>query len=352
MKHSVIAALGLAMLVSASLCTPARATISAGATGTVTINCPNSEVGAPADIWGFYTGPTGWKNTTFGTGTVDATGHATISYTIPSDYLNSFYWVGEASYNATRDEYAQHNDLAGGWGQFYTSDPNGTTVNMSVYMFDQASVTTSSASFRASAKGGTVVPDAGLAAGTVTVYQPWTGTMAQYTNVSGHETNSYYTNGKWGLSPTAAAAKGFSIDVLQHTNSDPAAVQQFEQIRLHNADNSYSVDLMCYKNTSSTDPMGYIYWTTLSSAASAACAYDGSSGVFTGTFSTPLDSSTMYFVSSEVTELDSIGATTYSDIYGSSGTDLLLSGTTVPEPATLSLLVIGGLAALRRKNSK
>jgi hypothetical protein len=213
-------------------------------------------------------------------------------------------------------------------------------------MFDQSHVTTTGATFRASAKGGTVFPNSSLSGGAVDVYRPWVGTMTEYTNASG--TNSYYSHGKTGLSPTYAAIKGFTVDVLV---GDPSATQQFQQIRLHNTDYSYSVDLMGFKNTSTTDPLGYIWWTTLDKVTAADCTYNATTGVFSGSFASPLDNSTMYFINPNMYEFDPTAAnsTTYSYISGLSPTDLLISGSMTPEPATMALLALGGVATLVRR---
>jgi hypothetical protein len=303
-----------------------------GQTGTITVNSPNSQNGAEASVWGFYTGSSGWANTTFGTGTFSG-GSATVNYTVPADFVSDFYWNITAKYSASHDERGQYEDTAGSWGQFLTNDPNGQTVSVSVYQFDQRKVTTTTASFRASGQSGTVFPPAALTTGWVTVRRPWTGTMAQYTNASGTETDSYYTNAKTSLLPTRLASQGYSVEVLE---GDPGATQQFQKIRLHNADDTYSVELFGYKNLTSDDPAGYLWWTTLVDVGEADCVYNGTTGVFSGSFATPLPTGVMYFVAPEFVVLDAVGSTKDSWVQAGRGTDLLLSGSSF-KPNLLSL---------------
>ena len=290
----------------------------AGQTGSITINCPNAQDGAEASLWGFYSASAGWVSYTFGVGTFTS-GSAVVNYTVPANFVSNFYWNAVARYSTTSDEKAQYEDTAGGWDQFFTSNPNGQTVNVSVYQFDQRSVTTSTASFRASAQNGTVFPPASLTEGWVTVRQPWTGTMAQFTAPTG----GYYTYAKTSLLPTRLASRGFLVDVLE---GNPAATQEFQKIRLHNADNSYSVELFGFKNVTSDDPAGYLWWVTLVDVASADCTYNGATGVFSGTFPSPLATGIMYFVVPEFIVLDSVGSTKDCWIQAGRGTDLLLSG--------------------------
>lgn len=321
----------------------------AGDSGTMTIYAPNSIEGASASLWGFYkdTG-NNWINHTYGTGTVDASGYATINYTVPADYVSDLYWNPIAKYSPNRSEKTQKLDDAGGWGQFYTSNPNGQTATVNTYMYDQLNVGLNSASFRASAQGGTVFPaGGGLSEGYVYAMVPWTGTMADFSNSGG--TNNYYDHGKYGLNPTDVAAAGYSIDTLQ---GDASATQQFQEIRLHNDDYSYSVDLFCFKNTSTDDPAGYVYWCTLNDAVEGAATYDETTGLFTANFDTPLDTETTYFISPEIYEYETLGGTINHWARGMGSTDMLLSGATVPEPATMSLLGLGGIALLRRRRNR
>jgi hypothetical protein len=290
-----------------------------GQTGSITVLSAAAQNGAEASIWGFYTDSSGWVNTTFGTGTF-SNGSATVNYTVPSSFLSDFYWNITVRYSTTSDERGQYYDASGAWGQFFTSDPSGQTVTVPVYQFDQKRVTTSTASFRASLQAGTVFPPASTTTGYVTVRAPWTGTMPEYT-ASG--TGGYYANSKTSLLPTRLAGRGYSVDVLE---GDPGVIQQFQKIRLHNADYSYSVDLFGYKNTSTDDPLGYLWWTTLIDVATATCSYNETTGVFTGTFGTTLATGVMYFVVPEFDVMDSVGGTTGTWVQAGRGTDLLLSG--------------------------
>ena len=294
-----------------------------GQTGSITVLSANAQNGAQASLWGFYTKTgNGWVSTTFGTGTFSG-GAATINYTVPADFASSFYWNVTVNYSATSDERGQYYDLNGAWEQFFTDNPNGQTVTVSVYQFDQKKVTTRSASFRASAQAGTVFPPAATTSGYVTVRRPWTGTMAEYTD-SSPSGRGYYYYPKTSLLPTRLASRGYAVDVLE---GDPGATQQFQKIRLHNGDYSYSVDLFGYKNLTSDDPLGYLWWTTLVDVASADCSYNEATGVFSGTFSTTLSTGVMYFVVPEFDVMDAPGSSKGCWVQAGRGTDLLLSGT-------------------------
>lgn len=330
----------------------AQADIIAGDSGTMTISAPNSSEGAAASLWGFYKNTSNqWVNHTFGTGTIGSDGNATVAYTVPSDYANSMYWNAVAHYSSDRGERTQYEDDNGAWNQFLTADPDGQTVVVNTYMFDQFSVSTNGASFRASAQGGTVYPaGGGLTQGYIDALVPWTGTLADFSNSAG--SNTYYDNAKYGLNPTVVADRGYSIDVLQ---GNPSAVQQFQEIRLHNADYSYSVDLFAYKNTSTDDPLGYVYWVTLVDGVAGDCTYDGA-GVFSATFADDLDEEQMYFLAPGLFEYETQDGSVNHWARGMGSTDLLLSGCSVsgaiPEPASFAiwgLLAVIGMAVTGRR---
>ncbi len=327
---------------------PSGPTSPPGSTGTITIDSPYSQNGATAVIWGYYTANVvGSTEATFGSGTF-SDGVATINYTVPANYKansNSFYWNTDAYASGSSGAVSDYEDNSGAWGQFFTSNPNGQTVNQNVYTFDQFSVGLNSATFRASANGATAFPNQ-YAWGYCNVEVPWTGTLAQFMNSSG--SNTYYTNGKWGVAPTALEDKGFLINVLQSSTGNPSGLNQFQEIQVYNPSTSYSVDLFAYKVASSADPLGYIYDATLVDAVDSGwAASNPATGVFNFTFDSPLDKNTMYFISPGLEEFYSPTGTTNSWVYGMNGTDLITSGVmVVPEPGTLSLLAAGGLAGL------
>lgn len=318
----------------------------AGDTGTLVLHTPNSEDGAEAEIWGFYKDTNAdWVSTTYGTGIVSS-GSATVHYTVPSDFASSMYWNPYVDYSPSRTEKTQLADTSpGGWAWFHNTDPNGQELTVKTYMFDNTSVTATSASFRASAQGGTVFPDENLAIGSLEVLEPWTGSLDDYTDPAG--TDNYYDHDKSGLLPSVVADRGFTIAFIEGDE------EGFQKIRLHNADDSYSVELFCQKVASTEDPLGYAYWATLTPAASVECTYDPASGVFSGSLDTPLEPDGIYFVDPSVQEyVGSLDSDVYNRMYPFGRTELLLSGTTlpaaVPEPTTLGLLAFGLLAALWR----
>jgi hypothetical protein len=351
------AAIGGALLLFAFAGT-VQADVVAGSTGTMTINSPYSANGATAQLWGYYTNTSGqWVDTTYGTGTI-LDGVATFNYTVPANYKpgsNSFYWNTIAYASGSSGAESVYCNDSGAWYQFFTANPNGQTVSQDVYSFDQFSISQNSASFRASANGGTVFPNP-YTSGYVSVEVPWTGTMAQFTS-SNTATSNYYTNSKTALDPTYLASKGYDIDVLQYTGSNPSQLNQFEQILVHNADYSYSVDLFAFKVASTDDPDGYIYDATLVPAVNTASStYNPATGAFNFGFASPLSTSTMYFISPGLDEYTSATSAVESWVYNSNGSDLITSGVTVPEPGTLALLAAGALAGLalvwRRRTGK
>jgi hypothetical protein len=320
----------------------------AGDTGTLTVNAPNSLDGSAAEMWGFYhSTPSGaWKSATYGSGTV-TNGTATINYTVPADFYDTyeaaiFSWEVEVEYSPTRQERTSY-DTEGAdsnWGQFLTRDPNGLSVTIDTFMQDQTRVTQTGASFRDSAQSATVFPSSSWE-WLVEAKRPWTGTMAEYPDVYGGNTVDG-DFGKLGLYPTYAADHGFSIEELETDNN-------WTKLRLYN-DDGYSVELFGSKTATSEDAFGYMYWTTLiPDETLGSLSYDDATGVVSGTFGTALQDDVMYFLDvSGYTYLEGTDVD-YQWLSGMGGTDLLMSGATVPEPATMSLLAIGGIALLRRK---
>jgi hypothetical protein len=317
----------------------------AGDTGTLTVNAPNSLDGSAAEMWGFYHTTSGdWKSATYGSGTV-TNGTATINYTVPADFYDTyeaaiFSWEVEVEYSPTRQERTSY-DTEGAdhlWSQFLTRDPNGLSVTIDTFMQDQTRVTQTGASFRYSAQSATVFPSSSWE-WLVEAKRPWTGTMAEYKG------GAYADNSKSGLYPTYAADHGFSIEELETDNN-------WTKLRLYN-DDGYSVELFGSKTATSEDASGYIYWTTLiPDETLGSLSYDDTTGVVSGTFGTALQDDVMYFLDVnaytylEDTDVD------YQWLSGMGGTDLLMSGATVPEPATMSLLALGGLAVLKRRRRK
>ena len=333
--------------------TRVQAQIVANGSGTVTLNSPNSQNGASASIWGYYTNTSGgWEEATYGTGTV-SNGVATINYTIPQDYASNFGWNANAYYSGSTGTIADYEDDNGMWGQFITSSPNGELLNLRAYQFDQVNVGLNGASFRP-ANNGTVFPNQNLVgsgannAPYISLNVPWTGTLQQFMgNGTLPPTGDYYTNSKTAISPSYLTAHGYTVDVLQSQLSNQAALNQFQEINIHNASNSYSVNLFAFKVSSSTDPAGYLFDATLINAASSsAVTYDGLTGEFSTTFAPSLVAGQTYFPTMGFEEYDSPTSSTNSWNYGPSGTAYILSGQTVPEPSTIVLLGVGAISML------
>lgn len=288
-----------------------------GETGSVTVSSPYSLDGASAAMWGFYKNSGGWVNTTYGTAVIN-TGVAVINYTIPSDFVSDFTWVIDVGYSADSNNNSRITYADGLWGQFSYDDPNGTTVNMKAYLFDQYDILSTNASYRVSASGGTVFPDPALAGLVVQVRRPWTGTWDEYLTPD----IGYGNNPKTGLYPTYAQNLGYSIEVLDSHPLYP----NYQKLRLYKDDIGYSVVLYGYKNTSGSDPAGYIWWTTLLTEYDYEANYNSSTGEFSIDFDTPLDLETMYFLDPYVWEYTDNTYTDYYYITVGGGTDLLLSG--------------------------
>lgn len=122
--------------------------------------------------------------------------------------------------------------------------------------------------------------------------------------------------------PTYAQNLGYSIEVLDSHPLYP----NYQKLRLYKDDIGYSVVLYGYKNTSGSDPAGYIWWTTLLTEYDYEANYNSSTGEFSIDFDTPLDLETMYFLDPYVWEYTDNTYTDYYYITVGGGTDLLLSG--------------------------
>ncbi|HNX38814.1 MAG TPA: right-handed parallel beta-helix repeat-containing protein, partial [Candidatus Cloacimonadota bacterium] len=90
----------------------------AGHSYTFTVNSPNSEDGAKAYIWGFYTPTVGnWVNTTYGSALIQ-NGQAVITYTVPTDYKSDFYWEVVVAQSPTNQTRSTLWNPEGPWDQF------------------------------------------------------------------------------------------------------------------------------------------------------------------------------------------------------------------------------------------
>jgi hypothetical protein len=318
-----------------------------GATGEITIYSANSEDGALASIGGFYAVGGSWVNATFGTGNFNG-GYATVTYTIPTACTGAVYWNTYAYLTGSSGVKSQYTKVGGAWDQFFTTDPNNTSVTQSVYSFSNFSVTNTSASLCVSAKSGTVFPSS-ASTGYVDVYKAWTGTLSAFMD-SSSSANSYYSNQKFGVLPTYLTNLGYTISVLQYSGANADAINQFQKIRISKG--AYSTDVFAYKNLSNNDASGYVYWVSLVDAATAtATSHDLATGTYN--FSNlSLATDTTYFIMPEVKENDTVGGQSW--IQGLSSSDLIVSGVSVvPEPGTLALLgaaVLGLLAYVWKKN--
>jgi hypothetical protein len=306
-------------------------------TGTMNISAPNSVDGAEASLWGMYHNGTHWVTDTFGTGTID-NGYADVDYTIPIDNWNGLYWNALVDYSPNREERTQWGtDAYGAW--FQQGKPFDVTVK--TYMFDQLSVTANNASFRASANNATVFPNTSRTIGSVSAYVPWTGAFSNYPA-------AYNDLEKWGLLETKANNLGYFIEVLEEDGD-------FRNLRLHNSDDSYSVDL--FGKWTSDGSGGNLYFVSLVADKTADLMGQGN-GIFEGNFDSPLTPGTMCFLLPRIYEFDTNNTDgTFNMISGMGATDVLVSGAQfqpVPEPMTMLALGsacagLGGYIRRRRR---
>lgn len=260
----------------------------AGHTYTFTVHAPNSEDGATAYLWGFYTKiGGGWANTTYGTG-VFSNGYATVTYTVPQDYQKDFYWEVIAYQSTNSQVRCKRWNTAGPWSQFDTYMLNGQTIEMETYRFDEFEMDRETASFKMLANG--VIPNT-VDAATVEVIVPWSGDINDYDN-------SVYNNDtvfcKKGLLPTYAANLGYEVQVVASNPSSP----MFQEIRITKPSVGYDVTLFGFRIPTGDDPLGYMWWTTfyIAPVQNMVMNYDPVTGICSGSFSAPLEYYQQYFI--------------------------------------------------------
>ena len=261
----------------------------AGNSYTFTVHSPNSEDGATAYIWGFYTKNSGgWANTTYGTG-VFSNGYATVTYTVPQDYKKDFYWEVIAYQSPNSQVRCKRWNTAGPWSQFDTYVLDGQTIEMETYRFEEFEVDRETASFKMVGIGGVMPTD--VDAATVEVIVPWSGDINDYNN-------SVYNNDtvfcKKGLLPSYAANLGYDVQVVASNPSAP----MFQEIRITKPSVGYDVTLFGFRIPTGDDPLGYMWWTTfyIEPVQNMVMNYDPATGICTGSFSAPLEYYQQYFI--------------------------------------------------------
>ena len=261
----------------------------AGHTYTFTVHAPNSEDGAIASIWGFYTNTNNaWANTTYGTG-VFSNGYATVTYTVPQDYKKDFYWEVIAYQSPNSQVRCKRWNTAGPWSQFDTYVLDGQTIEMETYRFDEFEMDRETASFKMVGIGGVMPTD--VDAATVEVIIPWSGDINDYNN-------SVYNNDavfcKKGLLPSYAANLGYDVQVVASNPSSP----MFQEIRITKPSVGYDVTLFGFRIPTGDDPLGYMWWTTfyIEPVQNMVMNYDPATGICTGSFSAPLEYYQQYFI--------------------------------------------------------
>ena len=260
----------------------------AGNTYTFTVHAPNSEDGAKAYLWGFYTKiGGGWANTTYGTGYFSG-GYATVNYTVPLDYKKDFYWEVIAYQSPNSQVRCKRWNTAGPWSQFDTYLLDGQTIEMETYRFDEFEMDRETASFKMLANG--VVPTT-VDAATVEVIVPWSGDINDYDNsVYNHDTVFC----KKGLLPSYAANLGYEVQVVASNPSSP----MFQEIRITKPSVGYDVTLFGFRIPTGDDPLGYMWWTTfyIEPVQNMVMNYDPVTGICSGSFSAPLEYYQQYFI--------------------------------------------------------
>jgi len=301
----------------AAMTTPDSNSYIAGHSYTFTVNSPNSEDGAKAYIWGFYTNnANAWVNTTYGSALIQ-NGQAEITYTVPNDYKRDFYWevvVAQSPANQTRTTLWNPN---GPWDQFDTYMLRGQTLSLEAYRFDNFTMDLNTASFKMVNNIGTY-PQGDVEA-TVEVLQPWQGDISEYDNSLYNNTTLYR---KIGFYPTYATDRGYTVEVVASNPGSP----QFQQIRVTKPSIGYDVTLFGFRNTTTNDALGYMWWTTFPIAplTSMDMTYDPLTGTATGSFATPLSYNVPYFIQ-PLADMDDPN-TDYVFSYSGGSMDMLLAG--------------------------
>ncbi len=283
-----------------------------------TVHAPNSEDGAQAKIWGFYTNTSNaWVSATYGTGTFTG-GYATVTYTVPANFSRDLYWEVLA-YQTNDQTRSILWNTAGPWGQFDTYVLDGQTIDIETYRFDDFTYSTTSASFKM-VGAGDVIPS-GVDYATVEVMSPWTGNINDYNN-SVYNSPLYR---KIGLYPSYAIDRGYTVEVIASNPSSP----QFQQIKLSKPSIGYEVILFGFYLTTPSDPLGYMWWTTfpVDPVSEMTMTYNSGTGFCSGTFETPLSYGVQYFIQPyaeiNITSTDLVYA------YEPGSMDMLLNGVTL-----------------------
>ena len=261
----------------------------AGNTYSFTVHAPNSADGAEAKIWGFYKNTSNaWVSATFGTGTFTG-GYATVSYTLPANFLNSLYWevlAYESAGSQTRSILWNPN---GPWGQYDTYMLNGQTIEMQTYGFGDFSLDINSASYKLTGAGSQI--PAAVDYSTVDVVIPWSGSINDYNNDLYNNETLYR---KVGLYPTYATDRGYTVEVLASNPSSP----NYQQIKISKPSIGFEAILFGLYLETPSDPAGHMWWCTFpkTPVSSLEMVYNSSTGECSGTFSTPLSYNTQYFI--------------------------------------------------------
>ncbi|HPS40147.1 MAG TPA: right-handed parallel beta-helix repeat-containing protein, partial [Candidatus Cloacimonadota bacterium] len=289
----------------------------AGHSYTFTVNSPNSEDGAKAYIWGFYTNnANAWVNTTYGSALIQ-NGQTEITYTVPTDYKSDFYWEVVVAQSPTNQTRSTLWNPEGPWDQFDTYMLRGQTLSLEAYRFDNFTMDLNTASFKMVNNIGTY-PQGDVEA-TVEVLQPWQGDISEYDNSLYNNTTLYR---KIGFYPTYATDRGYTVEVVASNPGSP----QFQQIHITKPSIGYDVTLFGFRNTTTNDALGYMWWTTFPNAplTSMDMTYDPITGTASGSFATPLSYNIPYFIQ-PVAEMDD-PATDYVFYYQGGSMDMLLAG--------------------------
>jgi parallel beta-helix repeat protein len=287
----------------------------AGCTYSFTVHSPNSEDGARAYIWGYYTNTSNkWASGTFGTGYFSG-GYATVNYTVPLDYQKSFYWEVIAYQSPNNPLRTTLRHTAGPWNQFDTYLLDGQTIVMEAYRYEELEMDLETGSYKMMANA--AIPT-NVDAATIQVLVPWSGDINNYDNSVYNNTSLY---NKKGFYPTVATDLGYQVEIVASNPNSPV----FQEIRITKPSIGYDVTLFGWRGETTEDPLGYFWNTTfyIAPVQNMVMNYDPATGICSGSFSAPLEYYQQYFIQPRA---EIIIDATHKYVYQPGSTDLILNG--------------------------
>ena len=319
MKRFLLITLFLTALLGISSVIWADTGYVAGGTYSFTVNSPTSEDGAIAQIWGFCQG----TSETYGSGIFND-GVATVVYTVPTRYTNSFLWEVQAYQSVGGKTITTRYNTQGQWPNFDIRFLDDETIELSAYEIEDFTLSTESASMTLVGKDN--LHPASLDVATVEILKPWSGSIEDYDNSVYNDTALY---NKKGFNENYAYTRGYTLEVTENPNAT-----SFQQIKVSKVGTDFEITLFGRLNNEGTEANHDRRWDTtfyIEYVANIVMVYDSLTGIASGTFDTPLDYTTQYFIQPAASKNVGDGI---KHLHRPGSMDLLLSGGTIPAPVT------------------